>query len=311
MPRISSGAQSFGHYLLGLPDTTRGVLAGLMSAVLVAAYIVTNKHIYDTFQIGAVEYSLLFAIIGGTFGFCSLLYQLRRGRQRSLQSDSRRFMVLGVAGFIAVGLLVTGQQFTTSVNAALLATGSVLTTMLFSWLLLREPPSRRQLVWLAGLFAGLYIGIVGLHSLHVNRGDVIVVASIFFFGFGNVYSRKVMRDHGSTIVPDVRLAIGGGIALLASIFAFHAYSILPRLLPWAVLAGTFYWLCMRTFAASVHLINANQAIVINNSQIFFTSIASVLILGEHYSLEKFAGSLLALTSIYFITKPRKAANKQR
>jgi drug/metabolite transporter (DMT)-like permease len=58
---------------------------------------------------------------------------------------------------------------------------------------------------------------------------------------------------------------------------------------------------MRAFAFSVKLINANQAVVLVNTQVIFTSLAGVVVLGEAYSLEKFVGAMLAMTSIYFIT----------
>jgi len=58
---------------------------------------------------------------------------------------------------------------------------------------------------------------------------------------------------------------------------------------------------MKTFATSVHLINANHAIVLVNSQVVITALAGVLLLGEHYTWEKFIGSVIVLTSIYYIT----------
>lgn len=157
------------------------------------------------------------------------------------------------------------------------------------------------MLWVAVLFVGLYVGVIGFHSLALRAGDIIVLAAAAFFGFGNAYSRVVMkRVGGAELVPDVRLAIGGAIALIASFLVIDSAAIVYQIVPLALLAGFLYWLCMKTFARAVYLVNANNAIVLNNSQIFFGSLAGVFILSEQYSIEKLVGSIIAIVAIYFI-----------
>ena len=161
---------------------------------------------------------------------------------------------------------------------------------------------RRQILWIIGLFIGLYIGTIGFRGFHGRSGDLLILLSAVFFGLGNVYSRSVMSRHGSQVVPDLRLAIGSIFALILGIFTVHSYKNLLAVVPYGLLAGLFYWLVMKTFAIAVHKLNANMAIVLNQSQIFFTSLGGTLILSERYSFEKFIASILVITSIYFITK---------
>lgn len=56
----------------GLAEGTKGVLAGIASALFLTAYLVVNKYVYNTYEIGAIEYSLIFALAGGVFGALSL-----------------------------------------------------------------------------------------------------------------------------------------------------------------------------------------------------------------------------------------------
>lgn len=278
-----------------------GVGFGILSAIFVAAYITTNKYIYAHYDIGAVEYGLIFSVMGAVFGVCSLGFQLKRTTLPLLRQNAASLVGLGLAGALAVGLFTMGQHYTTAVNAALLMTSTIVATALFSHLFLKERHARHQYMWIALLFVGLYVGVVGLRTIQLRAGDIIVLGSVIFFGFGNAYSRVVMkRMGGAGLVPDVRLAIGGILALAALPFVLRSASVLYELLPFALLAGLFYWLCMKTFARAVYMINANNTIVLNNSQIFFTSIAGVLILSEHYSWEKFVGSVVAIVAIYFI-----------
>jgi drug/metabolite transporter (DMT)-like permease len=284
-----------------LSAATKGLLAGVASAVFLTAYLVTNKYIYNTYDISALQYSLIFAIAGGLFGGLSLARNMNSRIFAEVKKDVWMFVVLSLASFIAVGLLVIGQRYTTSVNASLIATMTILTTIFFSTVLLHEHITARQRLWVCVLFVGMYIGIVGLHRLRISTGDAIILSSEIIFGFGNVLSRKLMRVHGSLIVPNVRLVVAAGFAILCSIFFVRNWVVIGQLWPWALVAGMFYWLTMKTFAVSVHLINANHAVVLNNGQVIATALAGVWLLGEQYSWEKFIGSVIVLTSIYYIT----------
>lgn len=289
-----------------LSEKSLGVLCGALSAIFVAGYATTNKYIYGHYDISAFEYSLIFAITGGLFAALSLLSQLNRKNAQALKNNASSLLVIGLAGALAVGIFTTGQHYTTAINASLLMTSNIATTAIFSLYLLRERHSKSQYFWIAVLFGGLYLGVVGLHGVSFLKGDLIILLSALFFGFGNAYSRRVMKRMGNPrIVPDTRLTIGGLLGLFGAFFFIKDSSIIGQVLPYALLAGLFYWLCMKAFARAVFLINANNTIVLNNGQIFFTSLAGVVLLGETYSWEKFAGSVVAITAIYFIAAKNK------
>lgn len=284
-----------------LPNGLKGVFAGLASALCLTTYFIINKHVYNAYHPSAVEYTLLFSMCGGVFGLFSLVHRMDRAMYRTARKDTRYFIILTILSFVAMGLLVAGQRYTSSINASLIGTLTILATMFFSYLLLGERPTAHQRLWLLGLFAGLYLAIVGLRVVHLNKGDIIILSSVIFFGLGNVIARKIMKRQGSFVVPNVRLTLAAILALIASVFFIRDISLMVHILPWALVAGMFYWLTMKTFAVSVHLVDANHAVVLNNSQVVFTALAGVLLLGEHYSWEKFIGSIIVLVSIYFIT----------
>lgn len=288
------------HKWFGLSAHAQGIVSGAVSALCLTSYFVLNKHVYNVYNPSAVEYALLFALCGGLFGFASLMHRMDRKMYEKAKRDFGKFWLLATISFLAMGLLVIGQRYTTSINVALLGTLTIVTTMFFSWLLLGEPPSKRQRLWLLVMFVGLYVGIVGLNTVHLNSGDLIVLSSILLFGLGNALAREVMHRQGSFVVPNVRLVLSGGMALVASIFLIRNIDLMVQILPWALVAGLFYWLTMKTFAVSVHLINANHAVVLNNGQVISTSLAGVIFLGENYTWEKFIGSAIVLASIYYI-----------
>ena len=284
---------------------TKGAVFGVLSALFVTGYVITNKHIYEEHNVDAIEYAIVFAVMGGVFAIFSLLYHGDRKKLTTIKNDYKYLIILGFVGSLAVAILAVGQKYTSSVNTALLITSSVLTTTLFSRIFLKVLPTKSQWFWMVGLFVGIYLGVVGFHKVDLSLGDVIILSSAIVFGLGNVLSKMAMRTHDPSTVADVRMIIGSIASILVGFFVFSHYEYLLDIAPFAILAGFFYWACMQTFARAVHLVGANSAIVLNQSQIFLTGILGALILSEVYNWEKFAGSVLAIVSIYFITKVDK------
>lgn len=281
----------------------KGILSGVLSALCVAIYITINKYIYSRYSIDALEYTILFTISGGLFAACNLSLRLDTAAIGMIRSTVRPLLFVSLIGATAIGVFNFGLKYTSAVNASLLMSCTIVTTALFSHIYLKERHYKNQYPWILLLFAGVHIGVVGFRAVSFRSGDLIILMSTLFFGMGNAYSRIVMkRMKSATLVPDVRLSIGGLLALPLVFFVVDDYGLVLRILPLTLLSGLFFWLTMRTFAKTVFLINANNAIVLNNAQMFFTSIAGVLLLAEHYTIEKFLGSLLAIIAIYYITR---------
>jgi drug/metabolite transporter (DMT)-like permease len=285
----------------GLSKQTRGVLAGFASALFFTAYIIINRYVYNKFAANAIDYALLFTIATGLFAVLSVWRQGYWNAIKAVQRDPGWFFAHGVSGSAGVALLVLGQAHTSSINAALLVTGTILTTTVLSSVLLNESMATRQALWLGVLFIGLYIGIVGFRTFHLHLGDALIAGGVVLMGLGNVITRRLTKYHHAGIVPDIRLIFGAIVAAILSPVLFHGYEVLKLYWLYVFAAGFFAWLTMRAFAFSVKLINANQAVVLVNTQVIFTSLAGVVVLGEAYSLEKFVGAMVAMTSIYFIT----------
>ncbi|MBL8121962.1 DMT family transporter [Candidatus Saccharibacteria bacterium] len=282
-------------------DGTLGVIAGVVSACFFASYLVLNRYIFKRFEVDAVGYALVFNALGGLYAGASLLRPPAMRKVRGALTDWRGMAVLCLAGFIGMLLLVVGQRYTSSIHASLLVTTSIVLTMYFSGLLLHEHVTRRQQYWVAVLFAGIYLAVVGVKSFEFQPGDAVILVAVVFFGLGNVLSRRLMRRHGAGVVPDVRLLLVGLLTAILYIGFVRSIDLFSVVGLWTALAALCYYLTMKTFAVAVHHINANHAIVIVNAQIVPASLAGVLLLGEHYTWEKLIGSAVVLTSIYYIS----------
>lgn len=281
----------------------KGIIYGVLSGLFVSGYVLVNRYVYNTYDVEPFHYSVTFAIAGGLFAVVALLCRHLKARDIKVsRTSASQLVAVGLAGGTAMGLIVLGQNYTTAVNAAIVMTASILSTSLFSWLILKESFSLRQRVWLAIMFVGLYLGVVGLHIVEFRMGDLIIFAAMMVLGFNNTFSKVVMRRHDGNFVADARLAISGLLMLTLGLLVVGTGIFVTDAGLWPLLAGLFFWLCIRAFYAAVHYASPNQAIVLNNSQIFFTAIIGVLLLSEAYDWVKFLGSVIVLLSVYFITK---------
>lgn len=284
----------------GLPLATKGTVAGLASACFFAGYLLINRYIYAEYGVKALDYAFLFNALAGLFAAGSLFRLLTKKKIAGIRTDWQGLALLCILGMAGMLLVVAGQRYTSSIHASLLVTTSIVFTMYFSSMFLRERITSKQGVWVVCLFLGLYLAIVGLHSLHFQKGDAIILLGAVFFGAGNVLSRSLMRKHGSDVVPNVRIL---GVAIVSAIVYaafFRSITIVSVVGAWAILSAMLFWLTMKAFSFAVHHLDANHAIVLVNAQIVPAAIAGVLLLGENYTVEKMLGSLLVLLSIYFI-----------
>ncbi len=291
------------RHLAAMSNHTKGVVYGTLSALFVTAYVLVNKYVYNTYDVEPFSYAVTFAAAGGLIAAVALF--TRHVARRDVAVSHKilpQLLVLGLAGATAMGLVVFGQNFTTAVNAGIILTASIVTTSIFSKYFLKESFSRKQWRWLAVMFVGLYLGVVGLHIVEFRPGDLIILGASVAFGFGNTFSKIVMRKLDRNLIADARLIISGLLMLIIGFVLVGSDVLVLSAGLWPLLAGLFFWLTIRTFFGAIHHTNPNSAIVLNNSQIFFTAVAGVLLLSEAYDWVKFVGSALVLISIYFISK---------
>ena len=283
-------------------EKQKGLLYGLLGAAMYATYILTDKYVYKHYAVNNFSYAVTFTIWAGIFALGAMLINRYKKEFHVFNKGTVSVGLNGMLAGVGIAFIVYGQQYTTAINASIIATTSILTTVVYSRFMLKETLNRFQALCLFVMFFGLYIAIVGFSSISLNKGDVIILCSSIILGFTNTFSKILMRDNSSDYVADFRLVAGGVLFLFLGLaFKGSSFFITTAGL-WPVLAGLCYWLTIKFFYASIHYSNPNKAIVLINSHPIITPIVGVLVLSEPYSVSKFIGSLLILTGVYFINK---------
>lgn len=285
-----------------MSNNQKGIIAGVLAALSFATYVLINRYVYINFHPNVFNYTATFLISGGFFALIALLVEKVKDKKVVIDKSAWPAAFNGVVAGIGLGTFVFGQGYTTAVNASILATSTAITTAIFSKYMLKDSLSRRQVLWFVIMFMGLYVAIVGFHKFHLNKGDLIVIGSCFILGFTNTFSKILMKKHSSQFIADVRLVSGGLLFVLLGLLISGSGFLIRSAHWWPLLAGFFFWVTIRFFYAAVHYINPTRAIVLANSHPIVTPIVGVLILSEPYANTKLLGSVVILTSIYFINK---------
>jgi drug/metabolite transporter (DMT)-like permease len=282
---------------------------GVLYAFTFASYLIINRHIYLTYNVDALKYTITFIMWGGVFGLLSILASPARSNLKKLDRQTAGIFVNALTGSIGAGMVVYGQRFTSAINASLLSTSAIITTILFSWIMLRESFPRRKQLSLLVMFVGLYLAIVGTQQINLSKGDLIILGSAIIYGFGNTFAKILMKSGGSSYIADLRIFLGGVIFVIFGLLAVGSDFMVTSAGLWPALAGFLLWATVRCFYTAIHLTNPNEAIILNNSHPVFTTIFGVLLLSEPYSFIKFVGSLLILLGIYLVNqKPSSRAS---
>ncbi len=291
-----------GHSSKSGSETARGTLLGAATSVVFGASVVVNKAGLDHSPLPTLDYTTLSALVAGVLALPPVL-----GGARQIVSCSgvclAKILAIGVfASGVASLLLFWGQSMTSATNAGFLLTLSAFFTVVFASLLIGERIEPRKYPAIGLLFAGLYLLIVGTHTIELNAGDLLVAGTALIWGVTNTIARSVMRDISGQLVAWLRLVIGAAfLAALVRLDSGRVSSTLAGGDLWFVASGVMVWLSILLFYKAIEILGAGMASLVMVSSPVVATIGAVLFLGEVLSPEDLIGGGLVLVSMVGIT----------
>jgi len=143
----------------------------------------------------------------------------------------RTYLVLGVVGVFGFNLFFfLGMETTSAVNGALIMALNPLLTAILGYLILRDLPSRQQMIAFPVGVAGVAIVVLGTGAhLDVSTGDLYICIANVCWALYNVLVRKLMPKHVSGPANTAGIMTAGALALcLAAIVKGDSF-IVPTL----------------------------------------------------------------------------------
>ncbi len=223
--------------------------------------------------------------------------------------------VLGVAIFVvlALGLVLFGVQYTSSINTALLLQAEILFAFIFATLFLGEKLRLIQLFGTVAILLGTVLVIFN-GALELNKGDILIVLATVFFPIGNTFAKRALKLMTSEMLLFLRYSIGG-LMLLAISYVFEDTSrvnlatwqnslwILIVYVSVSLSFGKFLWytgLRRLPVGKATYIISANPA---------FSLIFAFILLHEAPTIYQALGFILTLSGVYMLITKRMQRGK--
>lgn len=279
-----------------------GEVFAVLSAFCVTGYFIINRYVYTEFGPSSLDYTSTFMFIAGLIGLTSLVARHVFRRKDSHAVEIHKMLGVGVIAVIAIGMTVIGQKYTSASNAAILTTLAVLTTIVFSGLILKKTVPKSKLPWVFLLVAGVYVAVIGFNSYQPQVGDWIIIGSSIFFGLSNTLTGVVLKENSPGVARDYRFIAGGILFGLVLLLTNATYVRGIGVYPYV--AALFFWLTIRFFNKAIKLIGPAHSIVINNSHIIITMLLSIPLLSESLTFSKALGAIMVLIAIQKVSSKK-------
>lgn len=111
--------------------------------------------------------------------------------------DFKFGLITGLAMWLFYIIAAIAMRFTTASSASFLSISYIFIVPLITWLIDKEKPVMRQFLSLFFAAAGLWIFTGGISSIQL--GDILMIASSFFYGVMIIYNSKFLKENIDSI----------------------------------------------------------------------------------------------------------------
>lgn len=210
------------------------------------------------------------------------------------------FLGLGYI-FQTLGLARTGAAITGFVTGLY-----VVFTPLLAYYFLKERLTK--VIWGCVLLATVGLGFLSIHGFSVGFGEMLVLASAFFFAAHIIALGKWSSGRDAYAMTVVQLATCGLLSGVASIPG--GYSAPPDSGVWAVVIFTAVICTAVAFVvqtwSQAHMTTSKVAVILT-MEVVFAAFFAVIFGGEHLTLQATLGGLMVLTAMFVIVLKENSA----
>jgi drug/metabolite transporter (DMT)-like permease len=218
------------------------------------------------------------------------------------QFDRNLILRAGAAGiflglgyiFQTLGLARTGAAITGFVTGLY-----VVFTPLLAYYFLKEKITK--VIWGCVVLATVGLGLLSIHGFSVGIGEMLVLASAFFFAAHIIALGKWSSGRDAYAMTVVQLAMCGLLSGIASIPG--GYSAPPDSGVWAVVVFTAVICTAVAFVvqtwSQAHMTTSKVAVILT-MEVVFAALFAVIFGGEHLTLQATLGGLMVLIAMFVI-----------
>jgi drug/metabolite transporter (DMT)-like permease len=234
----------------------------------------------------------------------------------SFRFDTRRdyYYLAIITAFGAVAapvLLLYGLEQTDASDAAILANGEIVFTLILAAIFFGEKPHGRL-----GLFAvvlvviGLFIATTDLKLsetiIEFNTGNLMILASMFMWAIDNNVSRRLTSNASPAKIAMVK-SLAGGLVMLAAALAIGKWPVIAGIEPtlWLIIVGmsvSGFGGALLLFLQGIKRIGTVKTMSIFSLTPIFGIVIAALALGESISIFQGIATGLIIIGILLVSR---------
>ena len=222
------------------------------------------------------------------------------------------FLLTGTVGMFGYHILFfSALNYTTAINASIIAAMNPTTTVILAYAFLRQKLNRLQAFGVVLSFVGVFLTITGadldiIKSLSVNKGDLLMFAAVIFWAIYSIVSSKATRNEAdaSAEIPPMALTFYSFVVCLILLIPFVIWE-KPQEFIFELPAGVWMAvLYMSIFPSvigyliqqlSIKEIGPGRTSIFINLVPVFSVVLAVLLLGEELApIKLFTGALIII-----------------
>ena len=292
-----------------------GYSSAVLSAALFGSISIIAKSMLSATINPLLLSSLVYLVAAVVMTPITLNSNKKNGNIANMHSSSERktyFYVLIIALFgavIAPVLYFTGLEQTTASEASVLTIGEILFTVLIAQLFFGEQIRLIGYVGVILVLFALFIIIVNYNSqilndaLRINYGDLLIIASAFFWAMDNNISKIVSHKMNAAKIVQLKSLIGGSLLMAIVITLGIKINISLTQIPSIILLGTGgFAASIFFFLQSLKRIGTIKTIIIFSTSSIFGVIFSITFLHEQLQTTLLYGIPIMIFGIYLINR---------
>ncbi len=216
-------------------------------------------------------------------------------------------------------LYTTGYFYAGSINGAIAQKSTVIFSLLFGYLIMKEKISNLQILFSLFLLFGLIFTVTkgSFNLIEFNIGALLLLILAFFWTYSHALTKKYLLDpNNSTASQIVFIRNAIGAVILTSTFLLIFFPTIPFVfkdpinLIFYVLMGIVYSTGLYFWYKTLSYLDASKATILVSPTPIITAIFSVFILGEQFTIFHLIGSLIVIFSIIMIVREPKKREKK-
>ena len=224
---------------------------------------------------------------------------------------------LAVISFVLVimgnTMIYVGLNYTTAINASVLAVAQPAITFVLSWILFRDSITTGQLIGVTAAMIGVLTVIthgnpLSLADFDLNVGDLFILVAVTGLALYSILLRRVPRE--LTPIAQITVLQAIGAVMLSPAYLWESIYVAPLRFTWETLFAVLWAaiviaiLAMWLWNLGVAEIGANKASVYVYVRLVFVTIGAIVILGESLHAYHFIAFALVFAGIWFVSRAR-------